>query len=469
MKSRRDATLVEAFTDSSTDERHHCENAFEYVDRVALSTNRFYMIDVLNPGAKFSLRELQGMTSSAKDNPAERSHEVGLREAAFISFYRHCRAHVDQPRILRAIYLIEAMNKVLSENQSGDYVDALDDRLKRASEAVAYTEQISKLAKEETSEEIRRTLLECVGKNEQQLQIEKDRGVDFIESREISLFRAHNSNSYSQFVVKVIVPILSVLLGRDKSELLSQFTFGIVSIFEHLPPQIYFVKDIETLCGHTLGHCPVPEIRERFPSIDEIMVLSNSEMEEAHKRNLYRDLDLTDVRFNTENHLEAMQEYSLGLACQLGLSLLWRDTLRDACPCDYGKSRIMDCPYQRTLYRRIKRFFVSKAIERQRLCSVNVKRLEREAGQRICPWITRFFWTKSSKRIHRMRLVSTVKPLPGQDPKDYYEASDLLLEAKSESPNGQLTKAGSTFLNKPMGYTIVPKFRFPERFPESER
>lgn len=386
MKAGRNAELAEAFTATSTDEPHHCRNEFEHVDKVALSTNRFYMIDSLNPPTTVStIEELTRFAirgSSQEVISFRRGTELGLREAAFVSFYGHCMLHMAQSRILRAAYLVKAMGKALNEDCFSSHIDVLDSRLASAYEDMAYYLQMSTLRTRAYSEELRKALGSHLGKDEGELMVEALQGVDSICDREFSLFKLQDSIFYSEFLARFVVPTIAACVELDEDDRLSEFNLGIISLFENLPPQTYFVSDIETLDGRRLGHCRIPIVKEQPPSIDDALIVSSEETE-----NMDDPFDhLTWSRFVRKKYAQASQTCSAGLAYQLGVSQLWRKSLRYACPCHYRQAQLAECPRQLALYREIRNFFMNEPSKLLGICRAYASLLEYGLGRKLSPW-----------------------------------------------------------------------------------
>ena len=426
MSARRDVKVARAFTATSTDEARHCRNEFEYVDRVALSTNRFYMIDSLDPGLRLSLLELERLIYRTQEVVAERGRRLGLREAAFVSFCGHCENHLRGPRVLRAIYLIKAMGKALSENRFDDYVDILDPDLAQAYEALAYARQLRRFQEDESqgitrpgiTRELRKAILDYLGYGEEELDAKGDSSSGLIERREVSLLKARNSNGYSQFLAKIAIPAIGALVGLDQNELLSQFSFGILSVFEYLPPQIYFTKDVEVLKSKHLWHCPIPEARGLPPLIDDQLVVPTKAVDEAVKGGSAEESDTRVSQFILENYTNRSQDYSDGWAHQIALSQLWREALGSSCPCSYEKLRRVDCPFQRILYRQIRSYFMSDPKKQQRISTAYAHRLERKMKCQISPWTGKIVVMSRNRRT--MKLLTS---LPRQWPKSHGHAN----------------------------------------------
>jgi hypothetical protein len=383
MKLGTKTKLTKAFADSSTDEPHHCKNSYRDVDRVALSTNRFYMIDSLRPPRTVSSLDVlvqlaDGMTLEKALRKFGR--EMSFNEAAFVSFYDHCMNHIIIPPILRACHLIKAMSKMLSTKTSNDYVDLINQPLADAYEAIAYAAQV---LVEAVPKELRESILDCLGRDSAEIYAKRCESLDLILDRELSLLKSHGSTGYSQLILKAFVPSLARLIRLDDEELLSQFSFGIISIFDLIPPQLYFVKDIETLDGKRLGHCQIPHAMGIVPQIKDMLILPRHEIEQAPNSD---DEGLSFTNFIRENYIEPSQEYNIGWAYYAAVCQIWRETLRYGCPCAYAESRVTDCPCQGILYRSIRSFFMLDREQRDKVCRRYLSGLEHRLNYRISPW-----------------------------------------------------------------------------------
>jgi len=400
MNVKRNLEIKNAFTISSTDELHHCENRFVYVDKVALSTNRFYMINSLDLGRTLSRRQLEQMVA-LKDKPGS---VFGLKEASFVSFYSHCMSHLKQPKILRAIYLLKAMGKTLNEKKIGDYFDVLDPHLAYAYEMVAYSGQTTRWEhlNVRIPEELGEAILECIDKDKEEVDADAEKCGNLIRKSELSLFESHHSNGYSQFLSGVVIPAIAILVSLDETELLSQFSFGIVSLFENLPPQIYFTEDTDTLDGKRVGHCPMPEIKDRHPWIEDMVIIPSKEIWEAVSSTPSQNPNFNASQFLHNNYFDKSKEYSTGWMHQIALSQLWREAIQNLCPCSFTRNYMADCPYLSELYQRIRNFFLMNPHERLGVCRRYVKKLERKSKKRISPWNDKIYILRKDKDINKL-------------------------------------------------------------------
>lgn len=410
MKARRNAELVKAFTSSSTDELHHCRNEFEYVDRVALSTNRFYMIESLDLGSDLSRPELERLLYRPREALIERGSLLELREAASISFFNHCRSHLIGRQVLRAMYLIKAMGKVLDEGPPGDYVDVLDPDLAHAYEAMAYEQQLDDLQSDEFrrmldlahAEALEKGIVDYLGKDAEKLRAEADEGHDLLHRHEVRLLKAHDANAYSHFLAKMAIPAIATLVSLDENEFLSQFSFGIVSIFENLEPQVYLTESVETLKGKRMWHCPIPVLKGASPHIEDFLDVPTREINQATRTAPDEEVNLRASQFILENYINVSQESSTGWAHQVGLSQLWREAVASTCPCSYENVGVADCPCQKALYRQIRSFFLCNPSERRRICTKYNSLLQARLNRSISPWTGKIGVLSRNKHITRV-------------------------------------------------------------------
>jgi len=294
------------------------------------------------------------------------------------------------------MFLIKGMRKVLKESLRDDYIDVLDSELAHAYEAVAYDKQM-RIGDQSTPVELKRAISNYLGKNEEEVRAERNKSLDVIADREFHQLKLDGSRSYSQLLARVLIPKIANLLAQDDNELLSQFTLGILSVFECLAPQIYFVEDIDTLEKMRLGYCPFPFVKDRVPSINDTMLVPQNEVkqwfiENPHARHwvfggtdFIRKPDEDFSQFTRSLRFWESHDYSNGMAHQIAVSQLWRNALHGICPCSYAHAHVVRCPRQKALYHEIRRFFITNDDKRLRLCNAYSALLERKVGRMISP------------------------------------------------------------------------------------
>jgi hypothetical protein len=377
-RTRSNNDIKEAFIPSSTDEIHHSRNEFPYVDKVALSTNKFYMIEWLNPFPGKPSKIDRFMYSNLREVPSKLTY----LEKAFTSYLEHCWAHRQVNSAIRCLYLMKAMTKVLNGGSSCGYVDMLDRNLADTFEVQAYLQQLeSKYTPQDLKQELMEYLrrengMRFVKINEEDYRRLKTREgntiylVDgefrynlsnwarmLIGSLHAPLYNVMKVNSYSQFLSDVLIPHLEQSIRIDKDEALSEFIFGIIAAFEDILPMIYFVTNFDNMKNRRVGYCYLKGLASSKGCIPiDLMVVPAQEVTAIfHKATsaARRDKDLYDFLLNSQ--YVSIKYYSY----LFRIRQIWREIVSDECPSTCSLERVSECPLQRKLYRKIRSFLLS--------------------------------------------------------------------------------------------------------------
>jgi hypothetical protein len=274
--SKKSRKIKEAFISSSTDEVHHTANEYAYVDKVALSTNKFYVVSWLGDGIgrlSFSTLRLgrwryqlliDGVFHHEKNHRGILVHGISsglhglapgfltMKERAFISYIKHMESHInDGDKIIRCLYLLKGIGKILNEKGDEEYVDRINKSLAEYLELRAYLKQIKS---QYTPEDLKLELIDFIEREYGIQVILNEHDVYLKGHKPVSRFKIRSIN-YMKFLNEVFKNTLLKFLKIDENRILSQFVFGIIACFEPIPPTIYFVDDLTSLKNKRLGYC----------------------------------------------------------------------------------------------------------------------------------------------------------------------------------------------------------------------
>jgi hypothetical protein len=365
------ARLEKAFIDSSTDEVHHTQYDDVELDKVALATNRIYMLDVLRPRLSTGV-----VVFDLEKQPSDRGVTNPI-DRLYASYFFHCVSHFVWSDFMRGLYVLKGMAEKLDSKAGDDYIDKVDNTLARRLENVAYLDQI---ASPYTPNEISTSLAayvpdgpgdishvslkNCKDKNLHELWISNMRAM--LNSRDACLGCRY------KFLGEEVFPVISELMRLDKHNTLSEFTFGIMSMFLDLPPQQYFASSLDGLENSRLGFCPVRICgRTRYESLGYGPVVTPSLQElycsgtlgptdpfslhkqfedypPIHEGSLYSD------PFHYKDSLHAAISYAIRYV----LHYIWSNC---PCPHDLRTQRVNRCPMELPAYKTMKRIFTEHA------------------------------------------------------------------------------------------------------------
>jgi hypothetical protein len=251
------ARLDKAFIASSTNEPHHVQLDDVELETVALATNRIYMLDAIRPKRLSTGVIIYDLEKCAPDGAI-----VNRVDKLYASSFFHCLSHFVWSDFMKGLYVLKGMAEKLGSSVGDDYIDRVDDRLAGRLENVAYVDQmttgytpadisvsLAAYLSDRLPDLSSASLENCKKENLRQLWADHMRPM--LQSPDACF------GCRSKFLAESLFPLIIELMRLDKRNELSDFTFGIMSIFLGLLPQQYFVASLEDLKNKYLGFCPV--------------------------------------------------------------------------------------------------------------------------------------------------------------------------------------------------------------------